>query len=122
MDIREYKPIIYLVILAASLIFMVITMNDLIFLNGSFRDAGLSLLSLGNWEYWIFAVSFVLTLLFGYMFFTILRDARKFYAIVENGNKLSLSKNLREMQEIAKKLGSNYEKKLAEATKRWNVR
>ncbi len=122
MDIREFKPIILLLLLAVAVVVLVLSGNDLIFGNTSLVGFGLTLTSTGNWEYWIFTGSFIFSVLFGYMFYSIARDARKFYTIVEKGTKLSLTKNLKDVQKIAKRLGPAYEEKLAEASKKWNVR
>lgn len=121
-DLREYKPFAYIIILAVSVIFFIISANDLIFGDKYIMNNFVTLTSIGTWEYWVFTISFIFTVTFGYFVFVVFRDTRKFYDIIERGTKQSFLKNYKELQQIAKKLGPKLEESLAEATKKWKVK
>ncbi|MCL5731235.1 MAG: DUF3198 domain-containing protein [Candidatus Thermoplasmatota archaeon] len=121
-DLREYKPFIYIIILAVSAIFLIISANDLIFGDTYLAKNFVTLSSIGAWEYWVFTASFIFTVAFGYLVFVIFRDTRKFYDIIDRGTKQAFLKNYKELQQIAKKLGPKLEESLSEATKKWKVK
>lgn len=121
-SIREYYRAIFLVVFAVSLVFLIITANDLIFRNASMINDGLSLQQTGNWEYWIFAISLVLTIYFFYMFIKYSRDYNKFISIINGNSKQNIVKNMADLRKIAKNLGPKYQKELKEAMEKWKVK
>ena len=121
-SIREYFRFIFLVIFAVSLIFLIISANDLIFRNPQMIIDGLTFQQTGAWEYWIFAVSVIFTIYFFYLFIKYSRDFNKFMSIISGNSKQNLVKNLNELRKIAKNLGPRYQQELKEAMDKWKVK
>ncbi|MCL4437770.1 MAG: DUF3198 domain-containing protein [Candidatus Thermoplasmatota archaeon] len=121
-SIREYYRPIFLIIFAVSLVFLIITANDLIFRNAQMINDGLSLQQTGNWEYWIFAFALIFTLYFFYVFIKYSRDYNKFVSIINGNSKQNLVKNIADLRKIAKSLGPKYQEELKEALEKWKVK
>ena len=121
-SLREYGRFIYLVLLAISVVFLLITLNDLIFRDSAIIISGFSLLSTGTWEYWIFTLAVIFTFYFLYMFIRSVRDYSRFMAVINGNSKQNLAKNLPEMKRIAKQLGRKYQDELKEAMEKWKLK
>lgn len=119
---REYQSYIYLVLLAIGIVFLVMTLNDLIVKDPGLKSSGFTLAFAGSWETWIFAVSIVVSMVFAYYFAKVLQETRKFHSLVASSSKHSFVKNLRDLQRIARHLGPRYEQLLRESMDKWKVK
>jgi amino acid transporter len=119
---REYSRFFYLVVFAVSAVFLLITLNDLIFRDSSLIISGFSLLFTGPWEYWIFVIAVIFTFYFLYLFIKSVRDYSRFTSIIEGNSKQNLAKNLPDMKRIAKQLGKKYQDELKEAMDKWKLK
>lgn len=120
-SVRDFQEIIYILISAVSLIFFVISTNDLLVHNVILIHAGLTL-SVGGWIYWIFTVSLIFTFVFLYMFFKTISNLRKFARLINSPSKQTFVKNLVDLEKLAQSLGSVERKALDAAKDRWKVR
>ena len=119
---REYQFYIYLALLAVGIVFLLMTLNDLIVRNPGLKSAGFTLASVGAWETWIFALAVILSAVFAYYFVKIARETKKFHNLIASSSKHSFVKNLRELQLIARHLGPKYESILKESMDKWKVK
>ncbi len=120
--IKEYQLLIYLILFAVSLVFLFISSNDLIFHSSAVVSSGLTLSATGGWLYWIFFVSISGSIAFLYMYLHIVSNTKKFHRLVESPSKHEFVKNIRELEKIARSLGSREMHLLKEAKKKWRVR
>ncbi len=119
---REYQSILYLVLLALGVVLLIITVNDLIIKNFAVMDSGFSLIVLGAWEYWVFALGIILAGTFAYYFVKVTNDTKKFNELIKSSSKHSFLKNLRELQKISHSLGPKFETELHEVMNKWKVK
>ncbi len=119
---RDYQSIIYITVAAVSIIFFVISANDVVFHSKSLSQAGLTLSSAGNWSYWILALSTIGSVVFLYMYIHIISSLRKFNELINSQSKQVFVKNLRELERTARILGTRERKLLREAREKWKVR
>lgn len=119
---RNYQFYIYVVLFAVGIVFLVITVNDLVTRNNAIIKAGLTLSTTGNWEYWIFAVSLVIAATFLYLTVKIASDTRKFESLINGESKYTFVKNIRDLQKLARELGPRYNDQLNQAMEKWKVK
>lgn len=121
MSWREYQYYMYLVFTALFLILFLISFNDLVIHYSGISNL-VSLTSLGNWLYWVIAISFSLTILFFYYLYRYTNDSKKFYNLINGSSKQTFVKNLKELEIISSRLGPSYVKELEKAKYKWNMR
>ena len=119
---RSIQSYIYIILAAVSIVIFVIVFNNLLIGNQAVIKAGLSFASTGNWMYWIFVVSLMGLILFIYLYLKFLSDAKKFTNIISGSSKQNFIKNIKELEELAYKLGPSFEKRLLEAKEKWNYK
>lgn len=119
---REYQSVLYIVVAAVSIIFLIISANDLIIHSSGITGAGLTLSSAGNWLYWILVVSSIGTIVFLYLYIHIISSLRKFNSLINSGSKQAFVKNLKELEQTARILGSREKQMLKEAREKWKVK
>ncbi|MCL4329930.1 MAG: DUF3198 domain-containing protein [Candidatus Thermoplasmatota archaeon] len=119
---RNYQFIIYIAFLALSAVIFLITTNDLLINNTVIQDSGLTLSSTGDWIYWIFALSFVFTLVFAYLVYRYIDDVKNFKKLSEGSSKQTFVKNLKKLEKIAFRLGPLFQEQLQKSKEKWNVR
>ena len=120
-SIRDYQQIIYIVISAVSLIFFIISTNDLLVHNKAIIHAGLTI-SVGSWIYWVFTVSLIASFVFLYMFFKTVSNLRKFAKLINSPSKQTFVKNLVDLEKLAQSLGTEEKRVLDQAKERWKVK
>lgn len=120
--LRDFQSVIYIVIAAVSIIFLVVSANDVIFKNAGISQSGLTLSSAGNWIYWILTASTILTIIFMYLYIHVIASLRKFNELINSHSKQVFVKNLRELERTARVLGSRERKMLKEAREKWKVK
>ena len=121
MSWREYQYYMYLVFTALFLILFLISFNDLVIHYSGISNL-VSLTSLGNWLYWVIAISFSLTILFFYYLYRYTNDSKKFYNLINGSSKQTFVKNFKELEIISSRLGPSYVKELEKAKYKWNMR
>lgn len=121
MSWREYQYYMYLVFTALFLILFLISFNDLVIHYSGISNL-VSLTSLGNWLYWIIAISFSLTLVFFYYLYRYTNDSKKFYNLINGSSKQTFVKNFKDLEIISSRLGPSYVKELEKAKNKWNMR
>ena len=121
MSWREYQYYMYLILAALFLILFVISFNDLVIHYSGISNV-VSLSSLGNWLYWIIAISFSLTLVFFYYLYRYTNDSKKFYNLINGSSKQTFVKNFKDLEIISSRLGPSYVKELEKAKNKWNMR
>ncbi len=119
---KNYQFYIYVVLFAVGIVFLIITVNDLVTRNSAIIKAGLTLSTTGDWEYWIFAVSLVVAATFLYLTVKIAADTRKFELLVNGESKYTFVKNIRDLQKLANELGPRYGDQLNKAMEKWKVK
>ncbi len=120
--LREYQFLIYLILTCISTVFFVISANDLVFHNQALIQGSVTLTFLGNWIYWVITLSFIFALFFFYEVYTIFKDTRTFYKLIQSDSKQTFVKNLRKLEKISRKLGPAFARELKNAKEKWNVR
>ncbi len=119
---RNYQFYIYVVLFSVGIVFLVITVNDLVTRNSTIIRAGLTLSATGDWEYWIFAVSLVVAATFLYLTIKIAADTRKFELLINGESKYTFVKNIKDLQKLASELGPRYLDQLDKAMEKWKVK
>lgn len=112
----------YMALMVVSFIFFLITFNDLITGNMTIENSGLTLVSIGNWQYWVFALSFIGFFIFLYYSYSWIKDDNFFRKNINNESKANFIKNLRKLERIARKHGKNYEEMIKERKAYWKIR
>ncbi|BAB59559.1 TVG0404408 [Thermoplasma volcanium GSS1] len=118
-SIRDFQFIIYAALFVISMAVLVIVSNQLIFHNSFLNDAQFNV---GDWVYWIFAVSFIAAIMFGYSMWANLRDTSRFESLINSSSKSVFVRNLDELERLAKKLGKGYLIQLENAKEKWKVK
>lgn len=119
---REYQSVLYLVLMAVGVVLLILTFNDMVIKNESVIQSGFSLLFLGNWEYWIFALAIIIAGTFAYYFLKVTNDTKKFNELIKSSSKNTFLKNLKELQRIARSLGPKFELELQKSMEKWKVK
>ena len=119
---KNYQFYLYVVLFAIGAVFLLITVNDLVTRNEAIIKSGLSLLSTGNWEYWIFAVSLVVAFTFFYLSLKIATQTKRFEDLISSDSKYTFVKNIKELQKLARDLGPRYGQQLNQAMEKWKIR
>ena len=119
---KELQSYFYVFLSAVSIVVFAIAFNNLLVGNKDLINAGLSFAAAGTWIYWIFTVSFIGLIFFLYMYYKAVSNARKFNSIISGSSKQSFIKNIKELEELAYKLGPTFEKRLQEAKEKWNYK
>lgn len=119
---REYQSVLYLVMMAFGVVLLVLTVNDMVIKNTAIIQTGFSISTLGDWEYWIFALALIIAGTFAYYFVKVTNDTKKFNRLIKSSSKHSFLKNLKDLQRIARSLGPKYEKELQESMDKWKVK
>lgn len=119
---KNYQFYLYVVLFAVGIVFLLITVNDLVSRNSALIRSGFTLSSTGDWEYWIFAVSLVLAATFLYMTLKIVVHTKKFEELITSSSKYTFVKNIKELQKLAKELGPHYGEQLNQAMEKWKVK
>ncbi|WP_393971050.1 DUF3198 domain-containing protein [Oxyplasma meridianum] len=120
--IKDFQTYIYIILMAIGLTLFVISSNDLIFGNKVLIDNGITFKSAGPWNYWIFTLGIIMTILFVYLYAKTMRDVSKFRQLVESDSKYGFIKNIKELEAISQRLGTTYKERLAEAKERWKIK
>ena len=76
----------------------------------------------GAWNWWFLILGVILLLAGGWYAVDNIRKRRKFEEYIESDSKKKFVQNLRELEEIAYKLGPKYEERLAEKKREWRVK
>lgn len=120
--LKDFQFFIYLIFLTVSVIVLVISMNDVIFHDSSLSTYFLTFSSLGNWDYWILALSLIFSIIFFYFIYRNLFDMRKFEELVTKGSKYNFVRSIKELQTISRRLGPRYERRLSEAMEKFKIK
>ncbi|CAC11498.1 hypothetical membrane protein [Thermoplasma acidophilum] len=118
-SIRDYQFIIYAIVFVASFSVLIIVSNQLLFHNAFLDTAAFDV---GNWVYWIFAVSFIFTITMAYLMVRNLSDRAKFESMINSPSKSVFVRNLNELEALAVRLGKSYRIQLDQAKEKWKVK
>ncbi len=121
-SLKEIQSYFYVLLSAISIVVFVIAFNNLLVGNKDLINAGLSFAAAGTWIYWIFTVSFIGLVFFLYMYYKAVSNAKRFNSIISGSSKQNFIKNIKELEELAYKLGPSFEKRLLEAKEKWNYK
>ncbi len=112
--IKEFKIPISLLLIAITLFFMVLFplyWFNLVILPVEF----LNLINfIGNWSYYLFAVAVIGFFYAVYLFYSTVKDRKKFEELINADSKSAFVKNLRDLEIISRRLGPSFVKKLRE--------
>jgi len=122
---REFIPHISLILFALG-VYWTITGGYWVLQTTGFLNKNISMDTLsswaGAWNYWFLGIGLILMGVGGWYFFDTIRKRRKFEEYIHSESKREFVNNLRELEEIAYKLGERYEKRLEEKKKKWKVK
>ena len=76
----------------------------------------------GSWNYWFLGLGLIFLFVGGWYFFDTLRKRREFGEYMSTESKREFINNLREIEEIAYKLGEKHQKILEEKKKKWKIK
>ncbi len=76
----------------------------------------------GAWNYWILGIGIILIFIGGWYVYDIFRKRRKFEEYMETESKKKFKENLRDLEEIAYKLGDWYVERLEEKKREWRIK
>ncbi len=76
----------------------------------------------GTWNYWFLGLGIIFLFVGGWYLFDTLRKRSKFEEYMSTESKREFVSNLREIEEIAYKLGEKYEKILEEKKRKWKIK
>ncbi len=75
-----------------------------------------------NWNWWFLTLGIILIFAGGWYAIDTLRKIRKFEEYINSESKKKFVSDLRELEEIAYKLGRKYEERLEEKKRKWRVK
>lgn len=119
---KNFKAYIYIVLMAIGLALFVISSNDLLFGNKALIDNGITFKSAGPWNYWIFTLGIIMTVVFVYLYAKTMNDISKFMRLIESDSKYSFMKNMKELEIISQRLGTIYKERLTAAKEKWKIK
>ena len=76
----------------------------------------------GNWNYWLLAVGLLLLFVGGWYTIDTIRKREKFEEYINSGSKREFVKHIKELEELAYKLGEKYQVRLYEHKRKWRVK
>ena len=76
----------------------------------------------GNWNYWILGIGVILIFAGGWYLYDIIRKRRKFEEYMETESKKKFKENLRDIEEIAYKLGDRYVERFETKKREWRIK
>ncbi len=112
--IKEFKIPISLLIIAVSLFFIILfplKWFNLVILSDPFNSM---INYIGDWSYYIFAISLIAFFYFTYVLYVNIKDRRKFEELIYSDSKNVFVKNLRDLEIISKRLGPKFVKRFNE--------
>lgn len=122
---REYILHISIALFAIG-IYLLITSGYWVLASTKFihKDPGMDYLTAwaGNWNYWLLVLGIIFVIAGGWFTFDTLRKRLKFEEYIDSESKREFVNNLRELEEIAYKLGKKYQERLEEAKRKWRVK
>ncbi len=118
---KDKLYIVYLIISIVSILFVIISLNDLLFGNQVLMKL-ITLKSVGNWQYWILIASIIVFSYFAYMSYSVLNDMSKFKKLLKSSSKKTFIENIPDLERISKRLGTRYHDLLTQAKHKWGIR
>ncbi len=76
----------------------------------------------GAWNWWFLTLGLILLFVGGWYSFDTIRKKREFEEYINSDSKKKFVQNLRDLEEIAYKLGPVYEERLEEKKREWKVK
>ncbi len=123
--LREYILLISIVLLAAG-IYLTVTsgywvLKDIGFIS---PNNGMDYLTqwAGDWNYWLLAVGIIFLISGGWYTVDTIRKREEFEEYMNSGSKREFVKHIKELEELAYKLGEKYQKRLEEQKRKWRVK
>ncbi len=114
--------ILYILISAVSLFFLIVSINGLVFRNAVIMAHVGILDGIGSWEYWVLIVSFIAFIYFVYLAITNINDIKKFKDMINSESKKTFLENLPDLERISKKFGEKYKDNLKDAKHKWGIK
>jgi len=118
---KDKLYIIYILISLISLFFLIISMNDLVFVNAVLM-AKISLNRIGNWQYWVLILSFIGFIYFIYIAMNNINEIKKFKGMMKIESKKTFLENLPDLEKISSKFGGKYKNELKNAKHKWGIK
>lgn len=123
--IREYMIFIGLLMLGSGLYFT-ITSGYWVLQRSEFIEKNYSLEQLtawaGNWNWWLLTLGVILISVGGWLTYDTFKKKSEFEEYINTDSKKKFVQNLRDLEEIAYKLGPKYEERLAEKKREWRIK
>ncbi len=123
--LREFILLISIVLFAAG-IYLTVTsgywvLNAIGFISS---NDGMDYLTqwAGNWNYWLLALGLLILVVGGWYTIDTIRKRDKFEEYIESGSKREFVKHIKELEELAYKLGEKYQIRLEEKKRKWRVK
>ena len=76
----------------------------------------------GAWNWWFLIMGLILAFVGGWYAVDTIRKKREFEEYINSESKKNFQQNLRELEEIAYKLGPRYEERLEEKKREWRIK
>ena len=76
----------------------------------------------GEWNWWFLILGLILLFVGGWYTIDTLRKMRKFEEYINSDSKKKFVNDLRELEDIAYKLGKKYEERLEEKKRKWKIK
>ncbi|MCL4350683.1 MAG: DUF3198 domain-containing protein [Candidatus Thermoplasmatota archaeon] len=118
---RSLMFYVYFLITIVSVAIFIIASNDLVFHNPGFTSV-VSFSSVGNWNYWILILAFLVFLVMFYYTYEWIKDDIFFNSNIHSDSKASFLKNMRKLEKIARKHGGLYNERLKEKKASWKIK
>ncbi len=123
--IREFLLLIGFVLLGTGL-YLTITGGYWVLQRSTFIDKndGMEQLTAwaGNWNWWFLTLGLILLAIGGWYVYDTIRKRSKFEEYMATESKKKFVQDLRDIEEIAYKLGPKYEERLAEKKREWHIK
>ncbi|MEF8831985.1 MAG: DUF3198 domain-containing protein [Candidatus Thermoplasmatota archaeon] len=78
--------------------------------------------AIGNWKWWLLVVGIILIFIFAIMIYLRIKRLREFKDLFETESKSKFRKNVVEIEELAIKLGPEFEDKVVEKEEEFNLK
>ncbi len=118
----KHQAILSILVFIVGLILLVIGLLDVVLSNYMPESVTDFTSSFGGWTYWFLLLGAFAVLVFGWYLFDRYRKIKKFNELIESSSKSKFRRNIAEIETLALFLGKEYEEKVIEKEREYNIK
>ncbi len=118
----KHQVILSLITLVGGLILFIIGLLDVVLSKYMPEPVTNFTSKMGGWNYWFLVLGGFATLVFGWYYIDRYRKIKKFNELIGSPSKSKFRRNIAEIETLALSLGDDYEEKVIEKEKEYNIK